>query len=316
MATEKMNIEEKLKNITDTTTEIELNGLKNEIGCLEASKIARLREIIEQKNNIKAETKQRLQTLLLECSTNVKSPEKNESKDRFDEVFHGTKSEMLSKEHVQSLKVYILSKFENTPITSAQKDNLATATIDRLLSDADFIGVTKNLTGGLTSAIKGIEKSGITGIFSSMNEEKPVSTGEVKTEVEGSATGVMKRIMEIINRATLPLVELLKTRPTGLESFLANPRAIALYDGSGKISQDIMQMSPQEKGEYIKNLNNRVLEIDGKIVPLEALREKGMDAIATAPNWMQDIFKWLLSLPLIGNLLASFLGYKGGKEAL
>ncbi len=41
-----------------------------------------------------------------------------------------------------------------------------------------------------------------------------------------------------------------------------------------------------------------------------------MNFVATAPNWIQEIFTWLLKLPLIGNLLASFLGYKDGTEAL
>ncbi len=123
--------------------------------------------------------------------------------------------------------------------------------------------------------------------------------------------------MGIIDRATQPLVDLLsKTpKPTGLDEFLSNPEKIARYDGTGNISPDIQEMSNAEKADYIKNLNNRILEVDGKIVPLETIREKGMDFVATAPDWLQEIFKWLLSLPLIGNLLASFLGYKDGVEA-
>lgn len=227
---------------------------------------------------------------------------------------------MLNPEHIQALKGYILTKFEQFKnLNALQKDNLATATLDRLLSDKAFSGLFGDFSSGITGGVKSLETGGVGAVLNSVFSDKKVdSPEEVKTKVESSATGIMKRIQDIIDSATKPLVELLAKTPTpaGLDKFLGNPRSIAAYDGSGTIITDIAIMNDAEKAEYVKNLNKKVLEIDGKIISLEGLREKGMDFVATAPNWMQDIFKWLLSLPFIGNLLASFLGYKDGTEAL
>lgn len=319
MTAEKMDIERKLQSVTDHTTETELTRLRDEIGCLSPEKIVKLRAIVEAKKGVQKETKEKLHSLLVECEANTKVPrearEKQESKESFVQVFEGAKSDILSGEHVRALKGYILSKFREVPdLSVSQRDNLAIATIDRLLSDAEFAPIVEALGGNFTSALNVLEKKSIGSVMDAFSGDRD-ENAETKDEVKTSMTGMMKRITDLIDRSTLPLVELLKKKPAGLSAFLSNPRAIAEYR-SGNIPADIAAMSNEEKSRYVSDLNNRVLEVDGKVVSLEAFREKGMDMVATAPEWMQNIFKWLLKLPIIGNLLAGFLGYKDGSDAL
>lgn len=301
----------------DVTTQ-ELSDLRSQISCISDEDRAKMGAILErkitEKTKISIETKKSLRELLKDCSFQIEKKETKESSEMFNQVFDGTKSEMLSKEHTEGLKEYILTKFKKFDLSKDQKDNLATAVIDRLLSDKAFSGIVGDVSGKVTNVVDVLSK--LTG--DGKKEEAPKSEDSTKEEVETSTTGLMKRIGAIIDSATKPLVNLLDTKPapSGLKGFLSNPRAIAEYDGSGEIRTNITEMSSQEKAEYVKNLNNRVLEIDGKIVPLETIREKGMDFVSTAPDWIQSILKWLLELPLIGNLLASFLGYKDGAEAI
>ena len=64
---------------------------------------------------------------------------------------------MLNREHIKILKDYILGKFEKFNLSPIQKDNLATATIDRLLSDKAFSGLVGDISGGITTAVKSME---------------------------------------------------------------------------------------------------------------------------------------------------------------
>lgn len=316
----KTSIREKAKD--STLTEQELAELRNEICQLSPEAMKQLQKFIDEEyKGILVATRMKLDTLLKECtspiSLNTSSPETSESKDGFDRIFEGTKSEMLSKEKVAFIKNYILAIYtkELPDLSPSQKDNLLVATIDRLLVNPDFTKIVDKLTGGLVSVVKDFEKEGIGGLFSSSDEEKPKpEEGVDQTKV--SLTEMDKRIMDIINTATDPLVKLLKTKPVGMDGFLSDPRSIARYDGSGKIDPNIAPMNEISKANYLKDLNNRVLKIDGKIIPLENMRERGMDMVAKGPGWLQEIFKWLLELPFIGNILASFLGYKDGAEAL
>ncbi len=156
MAEMKGNIEDKIKSVSDTTTEADIATLKTELSanCLAPDKIQSLRAIVEAKENVKEETKVKLRDLLSVCQA---SPEKHESNDTFTQIFEGTKSEMLSKEHIQFLKSYILGKFEKFNLSVAQKDNLATATVDRLISDKVFSGLVGDISGGITTAVKSME---------------------------------------------------------------------------------------------------------------------------------------------------------------
>ena len=64
---------------------------------------------------------------------------------------------MLNPDNIKTLKGYILNKFEKSTLTSFQKDNLASATIDRLLSDKAFSGLLGDVSGGITSGIQSLE---------------------------------------------------------------------------------------------------------------------------------------------------------------
>lgn len=78
-----------------------------------------------------------------------------------------------------------------------------------------------------------------------------------------------------------------------------------------------MDMTPEELQRYITGLNGKILEIDRRVLPLEDLRERGMDFIASGPDFLRDILKWIFEkLPFIGNMLASFLQYKDSDDAL
>lgn len=275
------NIKTRIEAVTDTTIEDQLNDLKSDIGCLEPKTLLSLRKLVEDKAGITEATRKKLRDLLVECQT---LPEVQKSPEAFAQAFQGTKSDMLNTEHIRMLKGYILNKFNQFKDLSAlQKDNLATATLDRVLSDTAFSG----LFGDVSSGIKSLESGGVSVLLNAIfGDKKPESSDESKAKIEDTTTDVMGRIQTIIDNATKPLIELLSKTPVpiGLAGFLSNPRTIARYDGSGTIAADIAQMTDTDNAEYVKNLNAKVLEIDGKIISLESVREKGMDFVATAPS--------------------------------
>ncbi len=106
-----------------------------------------------------------------------------------------------------------------------------------------------------------------------------------------------------------------KTKPVNLSKFLSNPALVAGFRG-GEIPTQISELSQDDLSAYLNSLNGKILEIDRKILPLEALKEKGMNFLASAPSFIQEIFKWLLSLPIVGDIFAKFLGYSDGDMAI
>ncbi len=65
---------------------------------------------------------------------------------------------MLGPDNVKLLKEYILGRFrECKNLSTLQKDNLATATLDRVLSDKAFSGLFGDMSSSITGGVKSLE---------------------------------------------------------------------------------------------------------------------------------------------------------------
>jgi len=296
----------------------ELSELRTELGCLSPDDINALRKLFAQElSAVKTDTRDRLDSLLSECTPphSEKAPESTKSS--FDQVFEGTKSEMLSSANVQLLKDYILKRFEKfSNLSTSERDNLVTATLNKLLvGDALSILLTE-MTKDLTDVTSILSR-----LTSDSAPEKTTPTEKNAPEIEKKAndtmSGIVKKLQGMVDTATTPLVTLLEKTPApvGLAGFLDNPKEMSKYDGSGNIRHDIIAMTAEDKAEFMKQLHEKVLNIDGQIISLQTLKEKGMNFLSVAPNWVQGVLKWLLE-SVFGNFLALFLGYSSKKEAL
>lgn len=314
---EVLDLENKIKAVSDTTTETELSILKTELSihCMAPEKLESLRAIVEAKNTLKEDTKVKLRDLLKDCTLPESKETKESKKAPFEQVFEGTKSEMFSADNIQLLKKYIISRFEKFPnLTLLQRENLATATLAKLVSGDILNTFLKGATGKLTNIVDILAT--LTG-DSAPKEPTSAEKEDKKTKSETGMNDMLAKLKEMLDTAIQPLISLLEKTPApvGLVGFLDNPKEMAKYDGSGNIRPDIIAMTNDDRAEFTKQLHEKVLNIDGQIISLQALKEKGMDFIAIAPSWVQSILTWLLK-SVFGDFLASFLGYANGKEAL
>lgn len=300
---ETTTLENRLQAVSDTTTEADLAALKEDIaGCIAPERLESLRSIVDAKDNIKTETKTKLQSLLVECQASPEKP--TEIKSSFDRVFTGARSMAFSEANRKTVQASVsaLLKLDEYPhITVVRRENILLAMTDRLLKDKDFQG-----------------------IFNTSLWFADIAGNIVKWDYAQAADGASKtqaqdlegRIGLCIARVTEPLSKLLakeKDTPKML-AFLSNPQIIADFNG-GEMPSGTDAITKENLESYIESLNGQILKIDKKIFPLETIREQGMDALANAPSTLKDIFRWMLELPLIGKMLAMFLGYKDQKEA-
>ena len=136
---EVLNIEDKIKAVSDTTTETELSTLKIELSanCLAPEKLTSLRAIIEAKKDITNETKVQLQALLSECQKPVENSEVSKASS-FEQVFSETRSEIFSKENIDILGKMIDKPFDNIKLDSIQHENIRLGIMDKLLKDPEI----------------------------------------------------------------------------------------------------------------------------------------------------------------------------------
>ncbi len=316
----KSSIREKAKDGGLTSTE--LAELRKELSCFSVETIAEFRVFFAKEfQEIQAETRTNLDNLLAEYSNNIPSqtPEKapESPKTPFDQVFEGTKSEILSSTNVQLLKDYILKRFEKFPnLNPSERENLVTATLDKLLVGNVLSTLLTEMTKDLTDITSVLSKLTSDGTPDKSTPTEKDASG-IKKDANDTMSGIVKKLQDMVDTATTPLVTLLEKTPApvGLAGFLSNPKEMSKYDGTGNIRPDIIAMTAEDKTEFTKQLHEKVLNIDGQIIALQDLKEKGMNFLSIAPSWVQSILKWLLE-SVFGNFLALFLGYSSKEEAL
>lgn len=277
-------------------------------------------QVVDSKKDVvpvREETAQKLVVLKqdvgpINLSVPEKAPESNESKSSFDRVFEGTRSEIFSRENRMSIRILIEGKLELDKykwLTSVHRENIALAMTDRLLADPDFQGIFR-ISIGFADMLNEFMKGNANKKTISENTEQTVETKSWLSNLE-------ERITACASRVTMPLRWLLEKGNTPeVHKLLDNPQVLAWYNG-GVVEGNVMDMTPEELQRYITGLNGKILEIDRRVLPLEDLRERGMDFIASGPDFLRNILKWIFEkLPFIGNMLASFLQYKDSDDAL
>lgn len=96
---------------------------------------------------------------------------------------------------------------------------------------------------------------------------------------------------------------------------LDNPKALAAYTG-GDIDAQMVPMDQSSLRQYVLSLNTEVLTIDRRILPLETIKEQGMEFLANGPGFLVDFLRWIFeSLPFLGNIIAKMMGYRDIDDA-
>lgn len=214
---------------------------------------------------------------------------------------------MFSAEGVQKMRLAIDGSFD-APIYKnldpKYRENIRLAMADKLLHDPE-IQKLFNMKIEIVDILGNMVKK------DAPKDSKTVEDDKKDSSVTASISqmdSIMTTIATRLAIATQPLSDLLKKNPNP-KTLLSNPKAIAAYTG-GEISPDIEEMKPDELRAYIASLNGDVRKIDEKVFPMEEIKEKGMNFLANAPDFMVNFFKWLLSFDFI----AKFFGYPGTEE--
>lgn len=301
--------------LSEGVTLEKLNSLRSGISCLSAEAMQDIKAYIRSKTDkmedgVQENTRSQLDSLVTECAPSEQIEKIPESKSSFDRVFDGTRSTVFSEKNKQLVRSMVETNLQLNEqkefFTPEYRENIMIAMTDRLLNDRDFQGIF-NTSVGFADVANSVMKGNLT----------EATTGATEKATKKEVLGLEDRIAACISRVTEPLKTLIaaKKNTPELGLLLSNPQAIASFNG-GEVPTGIEKMKPEDMEVYMKSLNGKILDIDRRILPLEQIRERGMDFLASGPDFLKDIFRWLLELPFIGKMLAMFLGYSNQKEAI
>ena len=215
-------------------------------------------------------------------------------------------------------------------LTGEQKMNIKLAIIDRIVSGAASEALFGSLKSKLNAVSEKFSKVDIKNLsldsLDSLTKEFSLSgDDEAKGSADSGMEGTIKKQIEKILSETLGQIRgayETNPQPIGFTDLLMHPKALADY----KSGEDIPTLLARSGNAsltrlaYQEGIKQKILSLEWSILSAENTKNKVMDFLTKLPDFAADklfgAFEWLFKMPIIGDLIATFFGYKSGKTLI
>lgn len=303
-------LEMKLRSVSDTTTQTELDALWREISWISQDTLRNLQGIVEKVDGLKKETKEKLQLLIIEYGQTKKSSDTFSGTLETGEVFQGMRSDVM-KSAPEIINSFVKEQLKTYKLTDVQEKIVSLAMTEKLFRKwSDGKSPAEKLIQKLSGGMQSI--ASIADIFGDSDKKTPSTDAEKQEVLLGDISNILKSEIS-------PITTLLDAnpRPAGWDELFQNPHLLAEYTG-GALPKEMKPMTPSETVDYLKWLHAEATAFDSRILDLMKQKETMFDTVASLSLSNQDrlleVLKWFLEIPLIGDFFASFFSIQKGKE--
>lgn len=252
---------------------------------------------------------QKTKTLLIPIKPSAEvSPEVADSNSNFEKLFAETKSDMIL-DIKKIVSDSVNEKFKDLKPT--QRENIKTAIASKLTSS----WIADSLVWGFSGKIKWywdlLAKKDYKSLLSVFDEDKDSakkSDDDIWKKFETLLNGQLTIIDSFIQKN--------KTNPN-LDNFLNSPINVESITATTDINS-YKPSTPEEEQIFLNNIKDKIKEYDSKIQFADKTKEQIFDQVTNLPDfmisWVAKFIAFFASLPIIGNLIKSFLGLKWDKK--
>lgn len=139
---------------------------------------------------------------------------------------------------------------------------------------------------------------------------------------ESTPTTIKDRLIQLVATQIEPILALIEKNKADLsvlDWFLSNPEAISTYQDGMDVTK-IEKPTKEELEKFIVWLNDEILKLDKKAWSLEELKDTALDVIVKlwplAETFAKPFLEWILSIPILWQIIASLLWYTSKETAL